>query len=186
MPRRIADHAAAASGAQAIRRSGAWWHTPLGHERSTGWIREYDPLPPPWLGEPIDHHVCPDCAPDSPRTCLCTALLATPDPACRLCHGTGTRTWSPPCPTCAGTARVHHGVVLTVTDLADRVRHVNWRPDHDRHFIIEGAARGGAPVVRVGVQHLAEVSRGRPGARILIHAAGPRQPADRQLGRRTA
>lgn len=210
--------AAANPGAQAIWRAGAWWHTPLRHDRSTGWSREYEPPPPPWLGEPIGHHRCPDCAPDAPRTCVCAALLGTPDPACPLCHGTGTRTWAPPCPTCAGTTRIHHGTVVTITDLHNRVRHVNWRPDHDRHFTLEGATRDGAPGVRVGThlrlttatagfdtchltdlttgatlpagtldgrlvlhdptnhpvdQYLADASRSRPAARILIHTAGP-------------
>ncbi len=43
--------------------------------------------------------------------------------------GTGTRDWHLPCHSCAGSRYHRHGTVLTITNLAGRTVHLNWRPD---------------------------------------------------------
>ena len=45
---------------------------------------------PAWLGAPIPHHPCPDCAPGSRlQVCWCTRISPPVAPACPTCYGAG-------------------------------------------------------------------------------------------------
>ena len=102
-----------AAGAQAIWRNGRWWHATLqpiayGTGPDFGRVtfrRGWEPPAPACQGEPIP---------------------ATP---CDRCAGTGADEHRLACGRCQGNGRLHHGAVLTITDLRGRSVHVNWRPD---------------------------------------------------------
>ncbi len=97
-----------AAGAQAIWRSGRWWYTRLqvggtqvtlveqstgqiGRRRSTILLRNWEPALPAWLGAPIPHHPCPDCAPGSRlQVCWCTRISPPVAPACPTVAPAGT------------------------------------------------------------------------------------------------
>ncbi|MBF9135087.1 hypothetical protein I0C86_40125 [Plantactinospora sp. S1510] len=224
LERRILRDCADAPGAQAIWRDGRWRHTSLHTadttatltELETGQVarrhatilaRTWEPPAPSWLGDPI------------------------PSTPCRDCHGTGTREWLLPCHTCSGSRRTCHGAVLTVTDLAGRVVHLNWRPDDSAApATLVGTQPAGQPVVQLAdryrlrpwssifgvrpdelveldsdravdhdlldgivtvlrpgddpaLSYLATVSRGRPGGRLLVSAAGWDAPPLTRLAR---
>ncbi|MGI5145930.1 hypothetical protein ACQEVC_05940 [Plantactinospora sp. CA-294935] len=141
LERRILRDCADAPGAQAVWRDGRWRHTRLRAEPETERLteletgqvarwhrttlaRNWEPPAPSWLGPPIPHTRCPGC------------------------RGSGTREWLLPCHTCRGGRRIHHGAVLTVTDLADRVVHLNWRPEAAPVRVV-GSEPAGLPVVQL-------------------------------------
>ncbi|MFC6015287.1 hypothetical protein ACFP2T_03635 [Plantactinospora solaniradicis] len=156
LERRILRDCADAPGAQAIWRDGRWRHTSLYTadttttlaELETGQVarqhtvilaRTWEPPAPSWLGDPIPQTPCGDC------------------------HGTGTREWLLPCHACAGNGRTCQGAVLTVTDLAGRVVHLNWRADDSAApAMLVGTEPAGQPVVQ-----LADRYRLRPWATIF-------------------
>lgn len=122
LERRILRDCEGTAGAHAIWRDGRWWHTSLGQETGgeqlveleTGQLlrqgipafwRGWEPPTPRYLGEPIPRSPCHGCA------------------------GSGAHRPHFPCGRCGGTGVIHHGVVLTVTDLRERTVHHNWRHD---------------------------------------------------------
>ncbi|MFV2017805.1 hypothetical protein [Micromonospora sp. LOL_023] len=116
----------ATAGAQAIWRDRRWRHTSLRRiigprpaipERAPLLRRAWQPSLPAWLGEPIPSVACPDC------------------------HGTGWRHPVLTCRRCGGHGRRFFGAVVTVTDLRERVTHVEWRPS--RSSSGDGGAAGG-------------------------------------------
>ncbi|ROT31897.1 hypothetical protein [Micromonospora sp. HM5-17] len=143
---RTANDGRAGGGAQAIWRDGRWWHTRLraGHPDlhlrtlDTGQVarrpgvpllRAWEPPTPSWFGDPIP---CLDCA------------------AC----GGGGGGWPLACPGCGGTGRIYRGLVLTVTDLAGRVVHLNWRMDDDPGpTAVVATQPAGQPVVQLAERH---------------------------------
>lgn len=246
-------------GAQAVWRDRRWWHTPLrtADRAAAGQapVRVAEPPVPLCCGDPIGHSPCPDCDPDTPAPpCPCTSGGHPAEVTCPDCRGTGTRPWWLPCPSCGGTRRIHHGVVVTLTDLRTRAVHLNWAADGgrtarppvldlppparpaipprpgparrgpDRAGGGDRAGADGGPVVRLGEEyrlarwaavfgvrpgdlteldggqpvgaglrdglvtlpepgvdplrrHLASLARGRPAARVLVHAAVPAGPS---------
>jgi len=124
LERRIIRDCDGTPGAQAIWRDQHWWHTTLRPDEPTETLMEletgqvarritptlrrgWEPPAPRHHGEPI------------------------PTTPCRGCHTTGTGTHGLPCHHCKGAGRLHHGAVLTITDLNGRHVHINWRPDDD-------------------------------------------------------
>ena len=149
LERRITRDCAQAAGAQAIWRDQHWWHTTLQpahpHDATpagpgtnhTGVRRGWEPPTPRHQGEPI---------PTSP---------------CRRCAGAGTSDNQQSCPRCRGNGRLHHGAVLTVTDLRGRYVHLNWRPDDTEPPATLVASYGsGVPVLRLPTHY--QVGRWAP------------------------
>ncbi|WP_326561623.1 hypothetical protein [Micromonospora sp. NBC_01796] len=110
-------------GAQAIWRDGRWWHTGLRQAGSwetytasdTGQIvrrrhmraeRVCEPPDPSWQGAAIPSLDCTEC--------------------------TGSQSPLPGCRTCRGSRRLYLGAVVTITDLDNRVLHLNWLADPER------------------------------------------------------
>jgi hypothetical protein len=156
-----------APGAVATWREGCWHLSPLKMvgddevltEHSTGqvglrrvprYMRTYEPARPTYWAGPIPQQPCRSCAGGTAwRRCACTYpsghLAARPDD-CRLCRGAGVYP-TRDCDGCGNTRAVRAGAVLTVTDLAGRVEHVNWRP-------------GAHPATQVGTDVNTEVNGG--------------------------
>ncbi|GAB2941654.1 hypothetical protein GCM10027280_32770 [Micromonospora polyrhachis] len=142
LERRILGDCAHLAGAQAIWRDRRWQHTSLRRggtttiltELPTGQVerrsvaalrRNWEPPLPSYLGEPIPYTPCRDCS------------------------GTGTRGRGLHCFTCGGARRIHHGAVLTITDLNGRVVHLNWHPDDDRRASLVATHAGGNPMFQL-------------------------------------
>ncbi|MEU3453214.1 GNAT family N-acetyltransferase [Micromonospora sp. NPDC006766] len=185
--RRIDADLTRAPAAQAIWRDGRWWHTRLVpggqtvvlRERETGQVarrrltvllRAAEPPAPSWQSEPIDHDTCPDCVPGSRLVrCDCVVADRSPDPACRHCSGAGFTPSVFPCPRCQGSRRLHTTLMVTVTDLRDRVHHELWRPAssgpaaESRHWLA-GRYRLADRAAQLGVrpQDLTEADGGKP------------------------
>lgn len=178
LERRIIRDCGGTAGGQAIWRSGRWWHTTLRSDTATerlteletgqvlrqlvpGYRRGWEPPPPPYLGEPI------------PRS------------TCQRCGGRGVGGHNLPCDGCAGVGGIHHGVVLTVTDLRARAVHRNWR--HDEHAdgpYAPAVGYGGGPVRlpdRYRIDRLAEVLRVRPEESIDLTDLTGEFPLDNRL-----
>ncbi|GAB3808714.1 hypothetical protein [Micromonospora zhanjiangensis] len=164
-------------GAQAIWRDGRWWHTglrPGGRteqltERPTGQVvrrhttallRRAEPLAPSWWGDPIRYAPCPDCLPGSAlRVCDCVRprRIAHPadagprpaDPDCPDCGGTGVHPRRLACHRCRGAQRTYPELLVTVTDLADRVVHLHWRAGDEPAAPQIAAQPAGQPVVQL-------------------------------------
>ncbi|MFK3981341.1 hypothetical protein ACI2K4_13305 [Micromonospora sp. NPDC050397] len=122
-------------GAQAVWRDRRWWHSGLRAVR-----RGWQPPSPAYLGAAIPSVICPDC------------------------RGTGTaRQGTRRCFTCAGLRRLHQGVAVIVTDLADQTIWLNWRPNPGRagddgrgadgSGTVVAREAGGQPVVRLGERY---------------------------------
>ncbi|MGW0435425.1 hypothetical protein ACWDV4_23155, partial [Micromonospora sp. NPDC003197] len=174
-----------AVGAQAIWRDGRWQHTRLCpgdvtevlREQSTGQVvretvtalsRAWEQPAPSWQGEPIPYDVCPDCAPEHRlRRCLCTLGDRSPDPDCPGCQGLGVAAESGPCHTCRGSRRVYRGAVVTLTDEAEGILHLNWLPPARPAAAPQVATQpGGKPVCQLPrhyqLRHWAAVLQARP------------------------
>ena len=178
---------ARASAAQAIWRDGCWWHTRLVpggqtvvlRERETGQVarrrvtvllRATEPPAPSWQGEPIAHDTCPDCVPGSRLVrCACTMADQPADPACPHCSGAGFAPSVFPCLRCQGSRQLHTALMVTVTDLRDRVHHELWRPAPSRPVAgaghrLAGRYRLADRAAQFGVrpQDLTEADGGKP------------------------
>ncbi|MBB4958579.1 hypothetical protein [Micromonospora polyrhachis] len=159
------------AGAQAIWRDGRWCHTVLRVagtsettvRRETGQTvrrispvlrRDPEPPAPSWQGEPITELPCPDCDPASGlQVCHCALAGQRPEPGCPFCDGTGQHRSVLPCPTCAGTHRIHSGLVVTITDLRVRAVHLNWRAGDPVDVEWLTLHPDGRPVVRLPARH---------------------------------
>lgn len=133
-------------GAVAIWRCGGWHYSTVSSAGvftdsridSTGqvvtsdiemWDIETPPPEPSYWGEPIPGRGCDVCESGTPWTeCSCVRVLTVVDPECDKCSGTGKRRTTD-CSNCGDVGRINDGVVITVTDMDDYVRHVNLAPD---------------------------------------------------------
>ncbi|MDG4789077.1 hypothetical protein O7626_24625 [Micromonospora sp. WMMD1102] len=150
-------------GAQAIWRDGRWFHTGLRPDdasephtgqpvsRPTGTVRrDREPPAPHWQGTPIPYVDCPDCDPATDRRpCDCTLGGRPAEPGCPRCRGAGRCVSALSCHACGGTRRRYLGAVVTVSNLRDKVLHLNWGAGQQPSVLPVGGADPRRSVVQL-------------------------------------
>ncbi|GAA3745169.1 hypothetical protein GCM10022225_30920 [Plantactinospora mayteni] len=150
-------------GAQAIWRNGGWWYTGLRPggvpERHTGQFRSrptsmlrrnWEPPAPHWRGAPIPYVDCADCDPTTGlRPCDCTLGGQSAEPECARCRGAGRCASVLPCHACGDTRRRYLGTIVTLSNLRDRVLHLNWEVGPPPPALLVGSQPNGQPVIQL-------------------------------------
>lgn len=122
LERRITRDCVGTLGAQAIWRDRHWWHTTLQPDQPAERLQQRETGQADGRITPLLRRGWEPPAPEDQGE----AIPTTP---CGGCRATGTGGDGRLCPHCQGDGRLHHGAVLTISDLNGRFIHLNWRPD---------------------------------------------------------